>query len=234
VECYECGQNKITLPGSNACQCRAGQSPGRDGVCTNSPADAPRPGGCSGTQYEGDPSMRVEHEHCANTTRISFTVDKRPGLYNGRPAWSREGRYMYSVIENADRRWVISSELGAELDSGKIHMFTSHNAGGSVAGVNVPITRMLWARQCGGMWVWTPVLFYNSPNCHECGQNRVTLPGSNACQCRAGQSPGRDGVCTHGPADAVKPGGSAACPSPRSSWTRLLVLGPLAMALIRV
>ena len=229
MECYDCGQNKITVPGSNACQCREGQSPGRDGVCANSMPDALKPDGCSETQYEGHPSMRVEHEHCANTTRISFTIDKRADLYNGRTAWSRGSRYLYSVLDNGDRRWVLGSELGAELNTGKIDMYTSLNIGG-----DVPTTAMLWARQCGGTWVWTPVLFYSSPNCHECGLNRVTLPGSNACQCRAGQSPGRDGVCTHGPADAVKPGGSAACPSPRSSWTRLLVLGPLAMALIRV
>jgi len=182
--------------------------------------------GCLETQYEGVHAVRVQFWDCSDTVLNVYTFARNPARLQDRETWSatsQQGpRHLYSLGGTV---WAFGDTMGGAVLTMKI-----------TSSALEPPVNLIWQQWCSQEWTWNYVLVQDLPvACTECGQNRVTLAGSNACQCRAGQFAGRDGVCTSGLSDAVHPGlpsgASAARPRPRSPWALLVVLGPLAAAL---
>jgi len=172
---------------------------------------------CSETQYEYNHRVDVNmYLNCAKTTSTTVTLFRNAALEDGRFSWTNEHawpRHLFSLSQGGDRSWILGGALGTSQEV--LVWF--------IEDVEMPPVNAQWTKfTCDPENEMQQVtITHLPPDCNECGQNKITPPGSNTCQCRAGQTPGPGGACTGCLSNTYKPEPSDAactlCPAGTSS-----------------
>jgi len=165
--------------------------------------------GCLQTEYEGIEYMDITWTDCSGAP--STRLFKGVGLHEDREYFEGQNNeinaLVYLYYQDTGRLWGFNEILGFPFSVDDLRTVSSS--------MTVPDFSDYWFCSCVGFVVSGGNMQYTRSNCYDCGLNKFTPPGSNICQCRAGQTPGLvDGVCENCPANTYQDSPSnAACTS---------------------
>ena len=158
---------------------------------------------CSETELTGIEFMDITWNNCDGAQWLKLF--KNSELHNGREYFSGidtrtyASRYLFFDPEYTGF-WGIGSGLSADD-------FVYDTARVQSSSLTVPdeVYWNQWTTFCNDDEFATNMQYTRS-NCYGCGLNKITTPDSNICQCRAGQTPGNDGIgtCVNCPINTFK------------------------------
>ena len=166
--------------------------------------------GCLETEFEGE-YLEMTFTDCSGDQ--SLKLFKQASLHNEREYFAGKSyetdENIYLYYQSYYGIWGFSENLGGDA-------LSLNDIRNQSPSIQVP--RYDWVSYCNGIRV-AGNMQYTRSNCQRCGSNKFTSPGSNICQCRAGQYPGSVGTCENCPTDTYKdsPSNALCTPCPENS-----------------